>query len=101
MFTNLVLACGYGVVGLTAMHVIVGNWSGIASLGNFGAAFFALAFLMVRAWMVAVTWDDVRAVELSLGSGAAVNAAHEGGGTALHHAVRMEHGPTSLLILSL
>lgn len=52
MFTNLVLACGYGVVGLTAMHVIVGNWSGIASLGNFAAAFFALPFLVIRAWIL-------------------------------------------------
>ena len=32
---------------------------------------------------------DVRAVELLLDAGAAVNATHEGGDTALHHAVRM------------
>jgi hypothetical protein len=38
---------------------------------------------------IAVTWDDVRAVELLLDAGAAVNATHEGGDTALHHAVRM------------
>jgi len=52
MFTNLVLVCGYGVVALTAMHVLVGNWSGAASLGNFAAAFFATPFLAFRAWML-------------------------------------------------
>ncbi len=52
MFTNLVLVCGYGVVALTAMHVLVGNWSGAASLGNFASAFFATPFLAFRAWML-------------------------------------------------
>jgi hypothetical protein len=52
MFTNLVLLFGYGVVALTCMHAIIGNWSGIASLGNFAAALFGLPFLMVRAWML-------------------------------------------------
>ena len=52
MFTNLVLLLSYGVVALTTMHAIVGNWSGVASLGNFAAALFGLPFLMVRAWML-------------------------------------------------
>ena len=52
MFTNLVLLFSYGVVGLTTIHAIVGNWSGIASFGNFAAAFFGLPFLIVRAWML-------------------------------------------------
>ena len=50
MFTNLVLFCAYGVIALTAMHAIIGNWSGIASIGNFAAAFLAAPFLTVRAW---------------------------------------------------
>ena len=52
MFTNLALISGYGVVALTCMHAIIGNWSGVASLGNFAAALFGLPFLMVRAWML-------------------------------------------------
>lgn len=52
MFTNLVLLSSYGVVALTTMHAIVGNWSGIASLGNFAAAFFGVPFLIVGAWML-------------------------------------------------
>ena len=40
---------------------------------------------------VAVTWDDLRAVELLLDAGAAINARHEDGDTALHHALRMGH----------
>ena len=35
MFTNLVLLSSYGVAALTTVHAIVGNWSGIASQGNF------------------------------------------------------------------
>ena len=52
MFTNLVLLSGYGVVALTSMHAIIGNWSGVASLGNFAAALFGIPFLMARAWML-------------------------------------------------
>ena len=48
----------------------------------------------------AVTWDDLRAAGVLLDAGAAVNAGHEDDDT-LHHAVRMEHSPTSFLILSL
>jgi hypothetical protein len=40
---------------------------------------------------VAVTWGDIHAVELLLDAGAAINAKHEAGDTALHHAVRMGH----------
>jgi hypothetical protein len=48
---------------------------------------------------VAVTWDDVLAVELLLDAGAAINAKHEGGDTALHHAIRMGNfGVARLLI---
>ena len=52
MVTNLVLLFSYGVVALTCMHAIIGNWSGVASLGNFAVALFGLPFLMVRAWML-------------------------------------------------
>lgn len=52
MFTNLVLLSCYGVVALTTVHVIAGNWSGIASVGNFAAALFGVPFLIVRAWML-------------------------------------------------
>ena len=38
---------------------------------------------------IAVTWGEVQAVELLLDAGAAINAKHEGGNTALHHAIRM------------
>ena len=38
---------------------------------------------------VAVTWDDVLAVELLLDAGAAIDAKHERGNTALHHAISM------------
>jgi hypothetical protein len=48
---------------------------------------------------VVVTWGDVRAVELLLDAGAPVNAKHEGGDTALHHAIRMANfGLARLLI---
>ena len=48
---------------------------------------------------IAVTWDNVRAVELLLDAGAAINAKHEGGDTALHHAIRMGNfGVARLLI---
>lgn len=52
MFTNLVLLFSYGVVALTTMHTIAGNWSGVASLGNFAVALLGLPFLVVRAWML-------------------------------------------------
>lgn len=52
MFTNIVLLCSYGVIAGTALHVILGNWSGIASLGNFAAALFSIPFLLIRAWML-------------------------------------------------
>jgi hypothetical protein len=40
---------------------------------------------------IVVTWDDLRAVELLLDAGAAINARHEGGDTALRHALRKGH----------
>ena len=52
MFTNLVLLFGSGVVALTCMHAIIGNWSGIASLSTFAAALFGLPFSMMRARML-------------------------------------------------
>lgn len=52
MFTNLVLLSCYGVVSVTTVRVLAGNWSGIASIGNFAAAFFGVPFLIVRAWML-------------------------------------------------
>jgi type VI protein secretion system component VasK len=50
MFTNLVLLCSYGVVALVAMHVMMGNWSGLASVGIFAATVFSTPYLLVRAW---------------------------------------------------
>jgi hypothetical protein len=48
---------------------------------------------------IAVTWDDVIAVELLLDAGAAINAKNEGGNTALHHAISMGNfGVARLLI---
>jgi ankyrin repeat protein len=48
---------------------------------------------------VAVTWDDVLAVELLLDADAAINGKHEGGDTALHHAIRMGNfGVARLLV---
>jgi ankyrin repeat protein len=48
---------------------------------------------------IVVTWDDARAVELLLDAGAPINAKHEDGDTALHHAIRMGHfGIARLLI---
>lgn len=38
-----------------------------------------------------VTWDDPTAVELLLAAGAHIDAQHEDGDTALHHAIRMGH----------
>jgi len=53
----------------------------VDSLGIFGS----------QPLKIAVTWDDLRAVELLLDAGAAIDARHEGGDTALHHALRMGH----------
>jgi ankyrin repeat protein len=48
---------------------------------------------------VAVTWGDPHAVALLLDAGAPIDAQHEGGDTALHHAIRMGHfGVAKLLI---
>ena len=48
---------------------------------------------------IVVTWDDVDAVTLLLDAGAPIDAQHEDGDTALHHAIRMGHfGVARLLI---
>jgi hypothetical protein len=36
-----------------------------------------------------ISWGDLSAVELLLGAGADIDARHEAGDTALHHAIRM------------
>ena len=43
------------VLGLTVLHGLIGNWSGIASLGNFLVAIAACPFLLVRAWQLRAT----------------------------------------------
>ena len=52
MFTVLVLFASYGVLALTVLHSIFGNWSGIATLGNFAALALSVPFLSVRAWQL-------------------------------------------------
>jgi len=47
-----------------------------------------------------VTWDDLTPVELLLDAGADINARHEGGDTALHHALRMGHFSVARLLLA-
>ena len=48
---------------------------------------------------IVVTWGDVEAVRLLLDAGAPIDAPHEDGDTALHHAIRMGHfGVARLLI---
>ena len=52
MFLAAVLAASYGVLALTILHAIFGNWSGTATLGNLGAAVFSVPFLLLRAWQL-------------------------------------------------
>jgi hypothetical protein len=52
MFTVVVLLASYGVLALTVLHSIAGNWSGVASLGNFAALGLSVPFLSVRAWQL-------------------------------------------------
>lgn len=52
MFLAAVLAASYGVLALTILHAIFGNWSGAATLGNFCAAVFSVPFLLLRAWQL-------------------------------------------------
>jgi hypothetical protein len=52
MFTILVLFASYGVLLLTIWHSVSGNWSGVASLGNFAAVAISVPFLSVRAWQL-------------------------------------------------
>jgi len=47
-----------------------------------------------------VTWDNLNPVELLLDAGADINARHEGGDTALHHAIRMRHFSVARLLLA-
>jgi ankyrin repeat protein len=46
-----------------------------------------------------VTWDDLNAVGLLLDAGADINAHHEDGDTALHHAIRMGHFNVARLLI--
>jgi ankyrin repeat protein len=48
----------------------------------------------------AVTWGDAIAVTLLLDAGAAIDARHEDGETALHHAIRMGHFGVARLLIS-
>lgn len=52
MFTTLVLFASYGVILLNVLHGLSGNWSGIATLGNFAALVLSIPFLLVRAWQL-------------------------------------------------
>jgi len=52
MATILVLLVSYGVLALTVMHGVSGNWSGLASVGNFAALGLSVLFLSVRAWQL-------------------------------------------------
>jgi ankyrin repeat protein len=47
-----------------------------------------------------VSWDDLNAMELLLDAGADINARHEGGDTALHHAIRMRHFALARFLLA-
>jgi ankyrin repeat protein len=61
----------------------------LTSVGTFGNQPLAIV----------VTWDDPNAVGLLLDAGAPIDAQHEDGDTALHHAIRMGHfGIARLLI---
>jgi ankyrin repeat protein len=48
---------------------------------------------------VAVSWGDPHAVALLLNAGAPIDAQHEGGDTALHHAIRMGHFDVARLLI--
>jgi hypothetical protein len=48
---------------------------------------------------VATSWGDTNAVSLLLDAGADINARHEGGDTALHHALRMSHFAVARLLI--
>lgn len=52
MFLAAVLVASYGVLALTILHAIFGNWSGTATLGNFCATVFSVPFLSLRAWQL-------------------------------------------------
>jgi hypothetical protein len=48
---------------------------------------------------IVVTWDDANAVSILLDAGVPIDAQHEDGDTALHHAIRMGHfGIARLLV---
>ena len=48
---------------------------------------------------IAVTWDEVPAVELLIDAGTAINARHEGGDTTLHHAIRIGNSGVARLLI--
>ena len=62
----------------------------VSSVGIFGS----------QPLKTAVTWGDLTPVKLLLDAGADVDAKHEGGDTALHHALRMSHFSVARLLLS-
>jgi ankyrin repeat protein len=62
----------------------------IDSVGVFGS----------RPLKTAVSWNELAPVELLLDAGADVNARHEEGDTALHHAIRMGHFSVARLLLA-
>jgi hypothetical protein len=49
---------------------------------------------------IAVTWGDADAVALLLDAGAPIDAQHEDGDTALHHALQMGHFELARLLIS-
>ena len=49
---------------------------------------------------IVVTWGDANAVSLLLDAGAPIDAQHEGGDTALHHAIRMGHFEVARLLIN-
>lgn len=48
---------------------------------------------------IVVTWDDASAVQLLLDAGASIDAQHEEGDTALHHAIQMGHFAIARLLI--
>jgi hypothetical protein len=52
LFTSAVLAFSYAVLALTSYHALLGNWSGLASIGNLLAAVFSIPYLWFRAWQL-------------------------------------------------
>jgi ankyrin repeat protein len=62
----------------------------VASVGIFGS----------QPLKTTVTWNDLAPVELLLDADADIDARHEDGGTALHHAIKMGHFSMARLLLA-